>query len=323
MLAKPPLLLFLVLSLASAVRMKRLLCVTTMLIRDLLTDMFMPCHHFICRFIRLVTLQASIFALLLWPLLTSLFARTFFNRNLPRTAFSLPPRQPTVKSAFTRLARSIAIALAGVELITLILAAWQELLLWAHLGSATVQVGQGVRMGIALVLRPVAWSTVAVCLALRRRSLSLHTLKCSRSMSSTSSSQSLHRRRSHILTGAITLGSTLLFIAVLAGISSASPPAAYGVVLATGLLLMLLTTILVGREVVQVITHRTRPTEVGSRDLMMSSPELVEKDESRGEMPSQINLLKSSRGPGWGEGDSWCVFCDCFVLYELDTLPNN
>jgi hypothetical protein len=165
-------------------------------------------------------------------------------------------------------------------------------------------------MGLAMVLRPVAWTSVSLYLFLRRPT------------NSSSSSTSIRaKRRKTLQLAAILSGLVLLLAAVFAGASSASIQAAYGIALVSGLLLMLLGTMMSGWQVTRVLssgvswkrTSRSwRGRKLGEREKAeFVQGEWRDEKEEQDRPPSREDLLKRevsrsrSRGPGWGEGGSW------------------
>jgi len=238
----------------------------------------------------LTSFQCSTLALLLLPLVSRFSPWKLLNpsRPLPRSFYpSLPPRPAARPSAGAVTARKIAVCLAAVDFGVLVLGLWQGLLLWsrasegqARAAGSSDAIGEGVRMGLALVARQVAWCAVLAYLLADGR------------ISPTITSPTLEARHAR-KTALISLGAAAvvvaLFACLFAGVASVDLSAVYGVALAAGLALMMAAT----AAAVSLLFSAARGVQV---------PVAVAAEPDTREKSTDIR-----RGPGWAETASWCA----------------
>lgn len=283
MLAAPPLLVLLLFSLVSAVRLLSLSrhLLSLGLDRRMLTDPALPrrTHPFAQH-------QFSTLTLLLLPLVTRFSPWKLLNpsRPLPRSFYpSLSPRPAPQPQAGAERARRIAVCLAAVDLGVLSLGLWQGLLLSSRASSTaagssgTDRIGEGVRMGLALVGRQVAWCAVLAYLVLDARA------------TRPTSSPSAVARRGRT-TALYSLGAAAAVIVLLgalfAGVAAVDLVVVYGVALAAGLVLMVCATAAAG-------------------SMLFAAAKSVEVPDERRAQAGREKSSDTRRGEGWCEGESW------------------
>jgi hypothetical protein len=239
--------------------------------------------------------------LLLLPILPSLsFATLFPRRTLPRSAYPHLPQRPP-KSVIASVVHLVGIVLAGTELVVTVLALWQQLILYSTSGKDADQdrVGEGIRMGLALVLRPVVWSGLVVYLVIRaKRNSSVDV--------SFNSVSTLSTPRTFATAAAVIIAVGTI-VGLLAGVSSASLASAYGLILITGSLLMAIATVGVASLVYETLARKHRTARPSSVRLSQGEKDTFRQGEWRADQTA-VHVEKqpfSKRGEGWGDGASW------------------
>lgn len=196
------------------------------------------------------------------------------------------------------------------------LALWQQLLLFSNAGKSSGQddVGEGIRMGLALVLRPIVWTSVVIFILLRNARKSASSSNQDVSFSSVST---LSTKRSFFLAGGIVVATGVL-VALFAGVSSASLSSSYGVSLVAGAGLMVLGTLGIAGLFLQTLRmerklRRTSSIRIGrgEKDAFRKGEWKVEEKAVFVEKPQEFGR----RGEGWGDGASWRVLVFNTHLY--------
>lgn len=301
MLASPPLLSLLLLSFISAVSRHLLYLFLQLMSSSLVSLTSMNARPSIAA-------QISTFVLLLLPILPSLSFPTLFPRTLPRSYYPhLAARLPTRTSTVSSVVHSVGIVFAGTELIVTSLALWQQLLLFSNSGKNSGQddIGEGIRMGLALVLRPIVWTSVVIFILLKNQKHS--SSSSSNQDRSFSSISTLSTKRTFVLTGGIIVATGVL-VALFAGVSSASLSSSYGVALVAGLLLLLLGTAAMGGLFLQTSRMERKSRRSSSIKIGRGDKDAFRKGEWKAEEKAVFVEKPQEfgrRGEGWGDGASW------------------
>lgn len=168
----------------------------------------------------------------------------------------------------------------------LVLGLWQGLLLWSrsNVGAAGTaisdDIGEGVRMGLALVLRQVAWCAVLAYLLADARTSSATTPP---------DRVAYQARRTAFVSLCAAALVVVLFAALFAGVASVNLSAVYGVALAADLALMM------------------AATAVASSILFSAARGVQPLVAARIDQEVQDKSSDSRRPLGWAETASWYV----------------
>lgn len=203
---------------------------------------------------------------------------------------------------------SVGILLAGTELVVTVLALWQQLLLYSTSAKTAGQdnVGEGIRMGLALILRPVVWTGVVVFLLVRnnKNNEPSSARGVDRSFNTVST---LSTPRSFVLVGSVIVAVGTL-VGLFAGVSSASLASTYGLTLVAGTILMVTASVGVAALVLQTIAlQRMTTRRPSSVRLSRGEKDTFRRGEWKADEPAVLveKQLFSKRGEGWGDGASW------------------